>query len=308
MRFHFLLSALLALTVTTSADDELQVRRLRAAVTTHHEGDVAGRSSNSRLMPGGAGAAWSLSRLRRRSGGRIINGADATDGQFPWQAAIRLDRFGFCGGSLISDSAVLTAAHCVDGVTTFVVTLGTVLVTGDAKDVTVTTTSAAWHPDYWTDEKTADNDIGVVLLGQSVSFTDYIQALRLPSSSQADLTYEGEVVTVSGWGITSDDSSTVSTTLKYVDMVVISNSECSELYPGAIDDDVICALGNPDGSPCSGDSGGALVYKASDGVWTQVGIVSFGSDTGCENSYPEVFTKVSHYLDWISQNAGVTIS
>ncbi|XP_047106453.1 brachyurin-like [Schistocerca piceifrons] len=275
MRFHFLLSALLALTVTTSADDELQVRRLRTAVTNHQEGDVAGRSSNSRLMPGGAGAAWSLSRSRRRSGGRIINGADATDGQFPWQAAIRLDRFGFCGGSLISDSAVLTAAHCVDGVTTFVVTLGTVLVTGDAKDVTVTTTSAAWHPDYWTDEKTADNDIGVVLLGQSVSFTD---------------------------------SSTVSTTLKYVDMVVISNSECSELYPGAIDDDVICALGNPDGSPCSGDSGGALVYKASDGVWTQVGIVSFGSDTGCENSYPEVFTKVSHYLDWISENAGVTVS
>ena len=55
-----------------------------------------------------------------------------------------------------------------------------------------------------------------------------------------------------------------------------------------------------------GDSGGPLVYRESDGVYTQVGIVSFGAAAGCELGYPAAFTRVTSYLNWISSKTGLT--
>ena len=54
-----------------------------------------------------------------------------------------------------------------------------------------------------------------------------------------------------------------------------------------------------------GDSGGPLVYLESDGIYTEVGIVSFGSSAGCTRGYPGAFTRVTSYLDWISSTTGV---
>jgi len=54
-----------------------------------------------------------------------------------------------------------------------------------------------------------------------------------------------------------------------------------------------------------GDSGGPLVYLESDGRYTEVGIVSFGSSAGCTRGYPAVFTRVTSYLSWITSNTGV---
>jgi secreted trypsin-like serine protease len=56
-----------------------------------------------------------------------------------------------------------------------------------------------------------------------------------------------------------------------------------------------------------GDSGGALVYLESDGIYTQVGIVSFGAAAGCELGYPAAFTRVTSYLTWISSTTGIAI-
>jgi secreted trypsin-like serine protease len=56
-----------------------------------------------------------------------------------------------------------------------------------------------------------------------------------------------------------------------------------------------------------GDSGGPLVYQESDGIYTEVGIVSFGSSAGCTQNYPVGFTRVTSYLSWISSNTGVRI-
>jgi len=56
-----------------------------------------------------------------------------------------------------------------------------------------------------------------------------------------------------------------------------------------------------------GDSGGALALQESDGLSTQVGIVSFGASAGCELGYPVGFTRVTSYLDWISSTTGIAI-
>ena len=57
-----------------------------------------------------------------------------------------------------------------------------------------------------------------------------------------------------------------------------------------------------------GDSGGPLVFREDDGRYTEVGIVSFGHKSGCENGYPAVFTRVTSYLDWIQTNTGIVIA
>jgi secreted trypsin-like serine protease len=54
-----------------------------------------------------------------------------------------------------------------------------------------------------------------------------------------------------------------------------------------------------------GDSGGPLVYQESDGLYTQVGIVSFGAAAGCQLGYPAGFTRVTSYLSWISAITGL---
>jgi secreted trypsin-like serine protease len=56
-----------------------------------------------------------------------------------------------------------------------------------------------------------------------------------------------------------------------------------------------------------GDSGGPLVYQESDGVYTEVGIVSFGAAAGCQLEYPAGFTRVTSYLSWIESNTGIEI-
>jgi secreted trypsin-like serine protease len=57
--------------------------------------------------------------------------------------------------------------------------------------------------------------------------------------------------------------------------------------------------------PLQGDSGGPLITMEGDGIYTQVGIVSFGSSAGCTAGYPVAFTRVTSYLDWISSKTGL---
>jgi hypothetical protein len=56
-----------------------------------------------------------------------------------------------------------------------------------------------------------------------------------------------------------------------------------------------------------GDSGGPLVYREDDNIYTQIGVVSFGSAVGCQQGYPVVFTRVPSFLSWISSNTGIII-
>ncbi|XP_047106454.1 brachyurin-like [Schistocerca piceifrons] len=240
---------------------------------------------------------------KEASGGeRIIGGVEASLGQFPWQAAVRLDGSAFCGGSLITENCVLTAAHCAYGTTSFTISLGTLSSAENPEGaLTQTSTDAVVHQDYWTDGSTTDNDVAVVHLSEMVTLTDTIKTVRL--ASQVDKTYNYWTATLSGWGKVSDESQTVSPTLMYVDLVVIRNEDCEEAFPGAISIDHICTRGATNESPCNGDSGGPLVVLEEDGEITQVGVVSFGSDYGCSLGYPGAYARVTTYIDWINENS-----
>merc|ERR1711909_133513 len=135
---------------------------------------------------------------------------------------------------------------------------------------------------------------------------DYIKPSCLPESGGAAM--EGDLVTVTGWGKPSDSAGGISPVLRMVsDLPVISNSDCNDVY-GIVGDGVVCIDTTSGKGSCNGDSGGPLVTKAGAKTaagkkWNQVGIVSFGSSSGCEVGYPAGFTRTEYYTDWIMSNS-----
>ncbi|KAF4532015.1 hypothetical protein B566_EDAN014732 [Ephemera danica] len=237
--------------------------------------------------------------------GRIIGGEYATVGQFPYQVALRIDDAYFCGGSLISGDTVLTAAHCVRGFSKWDVHAGALNFTDTTEEgrVLVTTNDGQPHENYTA--ITVTHDLALLYLPQNVSGPN-IGSVRLPSWSMKSELFVNETVRVSGWGLPSDASSEISEIMKFVDVEVITNEQCANWYGTlAVHDSNICTgTNNGTEATCSGDSGGPLVWFESDGIPTEIGIVSFGSSLGCETRFPSAFTRVTSYLQWIQDNSG----
>ncbi|XP_068898483.1 transmembrane protease serine 9-like [Tenebrio molitor] len=228
---------------------------------------------------------------------RIIGGSNARAGQFPWQAFIILDnptgRY-FCGGALITNEWVLTAAHCVYGVTLFTIHLGsTTILTGDENRIILSTATYTVHPQY--NQNTLENDVGLIKLHMPITFTDYIQPIAIASTGQ---TVEGSVVTAAGWGQTSDSAAGINNNLQYVELSIISNAECQITYGSQIKAGMVCAVGNFNEGICIGDTGSALVLPGGEPV--HVGIASFMSQSGCESTDPTGYTRTDIYHSWIS--------
>jgi len=111
----------------------------------------------------------------------------------------------------------------------------------------------------------------------------------------------GENATVSGWGVMREGEGTISNVLNAVDIPIISYEECRAAYGQRVNRDHVCAgLKQGGKDSCQGDSGGPLVRQRN-GRAELIGIVSFGY--GCAQAgSPGVYTKVSHYIDWIEKN------
>jgi len=245
--------------------------------------------------------------------GRIVGGHEAEEHEWPWQVALFIDDAWFCGGSLISENYVLTAAHCVDGASYFDIMAGAhnVRAASEPHRVEITSYNGWTHPQW--DDSTLANDLALIELPSPIDFNDYISPSCMPE--KGDTADENELVTVTGWGKPSDSAGGISPVLRMVsDLPCISNAECNSFY-GIVGDGIVCIDTTGGKGSCNGDSGGPLVMKAGmrwkSGMttpgqkWNQVGIVSFGSSAGCEVGYPAGFTRVEYYLDWIKSETGM---
>jgi secreted trypsin-like serine protease len=238
----------------------------------------------------------------------VVNGQEATPHSYPWQVALFIDNSYFCGGSLISDEWVLTAAHCTTGSSSIEVVLGAHdLTVNEPTQVTIVSTGSdiITHADYGS--VFLKNDVGLVHLSTPVTFTSAIQPVCLPGRSTPDLG-AGVMLTASGWGVTSDSAfATVSDTLNEVTNPSISNSECTDTYGATITSATICTS-TADGNKgtCSGDSGGPLNYVSGGQTFNRA-VTSFVSSSGCMSGLPDGFTRTTHYLDWIETNTGIAI-
>jgi len=234
--------------------------------------------------------------------GRIIGGEEAVDGEFPWQVSIRhflgLGASHFCGGTIIDNDWVLTAAQCCQNqvaLTMHVIAGGIELFDYEDEEQNMNTAKIIIHPDY--DPETKRNDICLLRMSEPLDFNDWVQPIGLPLQGQE--TEAGTECTATGWGSTTEGGG-VANKLHKITIPVVSDEECNENYASGanltspIAEHMICA-GLPEGGkgPCSTDMGGPLT--CGDEV---IGIISWGQ--GCATpGVPAVFTQISYFADWI---------
>ncbi|RZC35781.1 brachyurin-like [Asbolus verrucosus] len=190
---------------------------------------------------------------------RITGGEEVTPHSLPYQVGLLIptsDGTAFCGGSLISPTTVLTAAHCGELSNTIEVRLGAHRVRDDEPtQIRVNSSQVIVHPDW--DRLTLQNDLAIIRLPEAVELNENINVVRLPTDTSND--YLNDVATASGWGKDSDDATSISDALRSIQVPVGENGVCNLYYLGVIQESHICASGDGGKSTCSGDSGGPLV-------------------------------------------------
>jgi V8-like Glu-specific endopeptidase len=236
----------------------------------------------------------------------IVHGYEAIQHEFPFMAALMNRNRQFCGGSLIDEKHVLTAAHCVAHMSKFDVQnlrvrLGdhNIRSTSDGQHVEKRVKRVIRHKGF--SSTTLWNDVAILTLDEEVQMTDNIQNVCLASDKAEK--FKGQYVTVAGWGTLSEGGSQPANLMK-VDVKVWANDKCRRSYgssaPGGITKHMLCASDKKRGQnldSCSGDSGGPL-FICLPGTCTQIGIVSWG--IGCaKEQYPGVYTRVTEMMPWI---------
>merc|ERR1711935_144816 len=239
-------------------------------------------------------------------GRRIVNGGETAKNAYPFMAALmRVSSYSqkprqFCGGSLIDESHILTAAHCIEGfsasdVKTLRIYLGAHDIKSEYDGHSVhRVIRIIKHKDF--NPKTLVNDIAILTLETAAKISRTIKTVCLPS---VDISHEREYVTVACWGATSEGGGQPNK-LHEVRVKVWSNTDCGNKYnkriPGKIESNMLCASDSGKDS-CSGDSGGPL-YMTRNSYLVQLGIVSWG--IGCARAdSPGVYTRVTKMMGWI---------
>ncbi len=230
---------------------------------------------------------------------KILGGTPSNTTQWPWMTGlvkINLSPFDgiFCGGSLIAEKWVLTAAHCVidENIRTF-----DVIVNYAQLDKTsgerLSIKRIIIHPLF--DNLTLNNDLALLEL----STPSNQQPIILLSSYSSQDAAEKPAIAL-GWGTLSDTENIYPTDLQQVELSIVGNSQCSKLLPDVTENMLCAGSASVKRDTCRGDSGGPLiVFDENSQSWRQAGITSWG--IGCAiKGFSGVYTRVKNYAALIS--------
>jgi secreted trypsin-like serine protease len=254
--------------------------------------------------------------------GKIINGQTSVPNSWPWMVSLRLRSSSntlsqhFCGGTIIDQITVLTAAHCIyESPSRVVVVVGLHDLRSPPSQNIYTIQTIYIHPNY--DNTRFNNDIAVIKLARPITFSDKVSAVCLPQTNDSSVIFNKNVV-ITGWGSTTGSQQSAPFFLQQANLLVtISNSKC--FLSGTFNtNSIYCAIESglfPDTNACFGDSGGPLVFF--DGQkWIIYGITSYVSvylNRNCNPTLPSFYTSVPYFLSYIKNpynpyNYGIRIS
>ncbi|MBA3518787.1 MAG: serine protease [Rhizobiales bacterium] len=247
-------------------------------------------------------------RFLRNEEPKVVGGVPADEGEYPWQASLLVSwiadptRAHFCGGSVIDAKWILTASHCLDGLSAqeLHVAAGT-----NHLDQTVRRINARrliTHRKYAA--PSFDNDVALVELLSPLSIGGTIQSIALLDANSENTVLipdDEKKLWVTGWGATEAGGAVVKD-LREVDVPFVTRETCNDplSYNGEITENMICAgiaAGGQDS--CQGDSGGPLITSPAQEKPRLAGIVSWGEGCAQPGKYG-VYTRVTRFGEWIS--------
>uniref|UniRef100_A0AB38ZE88 Venom S1 protease 15 n=1 Tax=Ectomocoris sp. TaxID=3104572 RepID=A0AB38ZE88_9HEMI len=230
--------------------------------------------------------------------GRIVNGQQTGRHEFPWMAGIRRDGgFQFCGGAIISEYHVLTAAHCTVNKhdIELEVIVGTNIRWAEREGQRIKVEKIIEN--NYTKSGGHENDISILILKDKINYNENVGPVCL---SPENININNQYVTVMGWGNLQQFKSEQPDYLRKAYVRVVDINTCSYKFNRKFSTEVpnrVCTWSSNRDS-CMGDSGGPLVWLDPEtNRYVQVALVSFGK--GCNTPNPKVNTNVAYYYEWI---------
>ncbi|XP_011505738.1 PREDICTED: chymotrypsin-2-like [Ceratosolen solmsi marchali] len=231
---------------------------------------------------------------------RIIGGNDADLEKYPYMVSIRTvnGEGHYCGGTIISNRHIISAAHCFDKYhhSELKVFTGSILSTSDKPNYRILDVNI--HPKYTgiiSRLSTLYNDIAVATVDRCIEFNQFQNKINFPSKN-IENEANGKII---GWGMTHYPGK-ISEILQEASVSILNNTECAKFVPLAIHDGQICAFQSVGVGTCVGDSGGPLV--SSNGEF--VGIGSFMNL--CALGEPDIFIRVYYFIEFIKDVMSAT--
>uniref|UniRef100_A0A3Q2CH77 Peptidase S1 domain-containing protein n=1 Tax=Cyprinodon variegatus TaxID=28743 RepID=A0A3Q2CH77_CYPVA len=223
-------------------------------------------------------------------GSHIINGEKAPANSMQYMVSVQSAGKHMCGGFLITEDFVVTAAHCGTPEPDVVVLGSHDLKSSNAEKIKIE--KQCKHPDYR--DVGFGNDIMLLKLSRKASVNNRVKTIRIP---MYDIYLDdNQMCSVAGWGKT--ETNNPSNDLRVVSVSIINKEVCNKEWQYRLPPNVICAGGyNTRKGFCQGDSGGPLVCNG-----IAVGVVSFNQAFKCDYpDVPNVYTDISKYRDWLKR-------
>ncbi|KAH7348225.1 trypsin [Pyrenochaeta sp. MPI-SDFR-AT-0127] len=226
----------------------------------------------------------------------IVGGEPAAAGNFPFIVSLQRNGAHFCGGSLLNANTVVTAAHCVAGQSASALRVRAGSLNRNSGGTLSSVSAIRSNPSYTA--STYDGDVAILKLATPIPTSSTIGYATLPAAGSDPAA--GTTATVAGWGTLTSGGTTLPTTLRKVDVPVVSRATCRSNYgTSAITNNMFCAgfaAGGKDS--CQGDSGGPIIDASSRVL---IGLVSWGEGCAAANK-PGVYTRVGAVLTFINSN------